>query len=278
MKNDLHPLDRRFGRALRQHEQTPRPEAWKRLEARMGREETRRFVPFWAYGVAASVALLLLAGIWWVRQPDDSGENQPQLAATQKPAVEKPAPQPVKPEPTVSEKASAPVLPADAPHVAQHTTPKSAASAPKTETPRKFRQPEVVPVVKPELNVEASMQVAKAEQAQPSQPTEAPKPALAQITPPAPAVEPAKAAPTTLVVTLANTDFDEKPATDQPRKRNRLGRLLRQLDNAKHGDRVDWNEVGINPPGLLARAEEKIERSTDKVNETYRTLKDKSAF
>lgn len=281
MKNDMHPLDRRFGRALRQHEQAPRPEAWKRLEARLGREETRRIVPFWAYGVAASVALLLLAGVFWLRRPNGSGEPQPQLATNQKPAVEKPTPQPVKPEPAISEKILAPVLPAEAPQVARRTATKPVVPASKTETPRTLREREAAPVAAPELKVEAPAQVAKAEPAQPSQSVEAPKttqPILAQVTPPAPTVEPSKAAPTTLVVTLVNGEADEKPGTDQLRKRNRLGRILRQLNNAKHGDRVDWNEVGINPPALLARAEEKIDRSTDKVTETYRTLKDKSAF
>jgi hypothetical protein len=278
MNHEQHPLDRRFGQALRRHEQAPRPEAWKRLEARLGREEeTRRIVPFWAYGVAASVSLLLLAGIWWARQPESSGQPQPQVATNQKPVVEKPAPQLVKPEPAVSEKTVAPALPEQAPQIAQRVAPKRAVQ-PSEAAPARLmeqRQP-AAPAVKPE---EAPVQVAKAEPVQPSQPTETPKavqPTLAQVT--APAVEPTKSAPTTLVVTLANTGLDEKPGAEPSRRRGRLGRILRQLNNAKHGDRVDWNEVGINPPALLARAEEKIDRSTDKVNETYRTLKDKSAF
>lgn len=280
MKNEQHPLDRRFGQALRRHEQTPRPEAWKRLEARMGREEqTQRIVPFWAYGVAASVALLLLAGIWWVRQPEGSGQPQPELAENRQPAVEKPASQPLKPEPTGSEKTVAPTLPVEAPQVARHTPRKPTVQRTKMETPHSPRQPEAAPVVTPGQVVEAPVQVAKAEPAQPSQPSEAPnaaQPTLAQVT--SPAAEPTKATPTTLVVTLANTEFDEKPGAEQPRKRNRLGRILRQLNNAKQGERVDWREVGINPPALLARAEEKLDRSTDKVNETYRSLKEKSAF
>lgn len=279
MNHEQHPLDRRFGQALRRHEQAPRPEAWKRLEARLGREqETRRIVPFWAYGVAAAVALLLLAGVWWVRQPDGSGQPQPELAKNQAPAVEKPAPQPVKPEPGVSGKTIAPTLPETAPSLAQRSAPKPAVEPSKGVLPGALEHPQPARVVKPE---EAPVQVAKAEPVQPSQPVEAPKavqPTLAQVTPPTSAVEPAKAAPTTLVVTLANTEFDEKPGAEQPRRRGRLGRILRQLNNAKHGDRVDWNEVGINPPALLARAEERLDRSTDKVNETYRTLKEKSAF
>ena len=279
MNNEQHPLDRRFGRALRQHEQAPRPEAWKRLEARLGREEqTRRIVPFWAYGVAASVALLLLAGVWWIRQPEGSGQTQPELAQRQKPAVEQPASQSLKSEPSVSEKIIAPTLSDEAPQVAQRTTRKATVRPVQTEELPLPRQPEATPVVKPEQVLEAPVLMAKAEPVQPS-PTEAPKavqPTLAQVM--APAAEPTKAAPTTLVVTLANTDFDEKSGADQPRKRNRLGRILRQLNNAKQGERVDWNEVGINPPSLMARAEEKIDRSTEKVNETYRTLKEKSAF
>jgi len=281
MNHEQHPLDRRFGQALRRHEQTPRPEAWKRLEARLGREERpRRLVPFWAYGVAASVALLL-AGIWWVRQPDAPGQPQPELAKNQQPVVEKPTPQPLKPELTVSEKTVAPTLSAEAPQVARRIARKPTIQPAKIEMPRLPRRLEAAPVVTPEQVIEVPLQVAKAEAVQPSQPAEVSKaaqPTLAQVTPPAPTVERAKATPTTLVVTLANTGFDEKPGDEQPRKRSRLGRILRQLNNAKHGDRVDWNEVGINPPALLARAEEKLDRSADKVNETYRTLKEKSAF
>lgn len=280
MTNEQHPLDRRFGRALRQHEQAPRPEAWKRLEARLGREEqTRRIVPFWAYGVAASVALLLLAGIWWIRQPEGSGQTQPELAQRQKPAVEQPASQSLKSEPSVSEKIIAPTLSDEAPQVAQRTTRKATVRPAQTEKPPLPRQPEAAPVVKPEQVLEAPVQVATAEPVQPSQLTEDSKtvqPTLAQIT--SPTAEPTKSAPTTLVVTLANTEFDEKPGAELARKRSRLGRILRQLNNAKQGERVDWKEVGINPPALMARAEEKIDRSTDKVNEAYRTLKEKSAF
>jgi hypothetical protein len=274
MNHEQHPLDRRFGQALRRHEQTPRPEAWKRLEARLGREEARRLVPFWAYGVAASVALLLLAGVWWLRQPEPAGEDQSQVAvaAPKEPVGKTPAVRtPVIPREGRSEKKMEPVLPAEAPRMAQRTSAKPAAKPLIFEKKPVTPQPEAAPVVK----TEALLQVATVEPAQPSGLPKEPQTTVTPPSPAAPAVESAKTVPTTLVVTLANTDFDDKE-TSQPRKRSRFGRILRQLKNAKEGERVDWNEVGFNPNALLARAEAKLERGTEKVNQTYQTVKEKT--
>ncbi len=274
---EKHPIDRRFGQALRQHETAPRPEAWHRLERKLGREEPRRLVPFWAYGVAASVALLLLAGLWWLRQPDATAEVRNQVAVQTKP-IQPSGSKPLTPKAPASEKITDSTLPTAAPRLAQRTSSKPVKPL-SAETQSAPRQPEAVPVVKPELKLEAPVQVAATERPEPANVVEEPKatqPTAAQVTTPAP--EPAKLAPTTLVVTLKNTDFDEKPTDEQPRKRNRLGRILRQLGNAKNGDRVDWNEVGFNPNTLLARAEEKLERGTGKVNQTYQTVKDKTNF
>jgi hypothetical protein len=38
---------------------------------------------------------------------------------------------------------------------------------------------------------------------------------------------------------------------------------MRQLKNAKNGEKVEWDEVGINPNSVLARANRKMEQNRE---------------
>ena len=43
------------------------------------------------------------------------------------------------------------------------------------------------------------------------------------------------------------------------KKETRLSKIWQQLKRAKNGENVNWNEVGIKPQKMLARADAKIE-------------------
>jgi len=274
-----HPVDRRFAQALRQHEKAPRPEAWQRLGANLGYAEevpTRRFLPFWYVGVAASMAVLLLAGYFWWRPTRPDAALRPQVAKV-KTLKLNPTPDskksPEKPALTESElpAASLPQLtqrdPGNAPRQQRVT-------AQPSPVERKTQSVEL-PVPAPN----ASVAVAVAEpRREPTPPLATEVPALPTVTTNVPAptlvAEVAKPAQTVLIVRLTET----ASAESKPRKRNRIGRIFNQLVNAKNNERVDWNEVGFNPNRLLARAEEKVERGTQKVAETYQSVKEKTNY
>lgn len=59
-------------------------------------------------------------------------------------------------------------------------------------------------------------------------------------------------------------------------KSSRLGRIFRQLKNAKQGELVDWEEVGFNPKTLVARVDDKLRNGEEKVVEKYQNLKEKT--
>ncbi len=278
-----HPVDRRFAKALRQHEKAPRPEAWQRLGVNLGQVEeapTRRLLPFWYVGVAASVAVLLLAGYLWWRPTPPNAVFQPQVAKVNPP---KPNPTPdakKSPEkPMVMESQ----LPASLPQLAQREPVNAAHEQRRTSQPTVAeRTPQTVKL--PASTPSAPVEVAVAE------PRREPIPPLATEVPALPTVrtnvptatlvaEMAKPAQTVLIVRLTDPLADEAASAEtKPRKRNRMSRIFNQLVNAKNNERVDWNEVGFNPNRLLARAEEKVERGTQKVAETYQTVKEKTNY
>lgn len=272
---EKHSFDRRLAERLWQHEKTPRPEAWKRLEERMGRkEERRRIVPFWYYGVAASVAVLLLAGIWWWDQPD--GKVQPQVAVQIQPKAPLP-------KQTVVPHAAKPQTP---PVVPPTTTPASTQLAvQQVKTPRAARQDASVKstpvkVTDEKITSAVPVEVAVAEPT-PEKVVPGNEPANIPVVPASQlqlaVVETPQVSSTVLVVKLTGPEPDIQLET-QSRKRVRLIKIFNQLKNAKNGEHVDWREVGFNPNTVLARAEERLERSTEKVNQSYRNLKDKTNF
>lgn len=278
-----HPVDRRFAQALRQHEKAPRPEAWQRLGASLCQVEeapTRRLLPFWYVGVAASVAVLLLAGyLWWRPITPDAAPsrsvakiNPPKFNPTSdsEKGLEKPA---------VTENQ----LPNSLPRLAQQE-PGNAPREQRRKTQPNPVERKIQSVELPAPTPNAPVEVAVAEPRR--EPTSSPATevsTLPTVTTNAPTAtlvaETAKPTQTVLIVKLTDPLADEAASAEsKPRKRNRMGRIFSQLVNAKNGERVDWNEVGFNPNRLLARAEEKVERGTQKVTETYQSVKEKTNY
>ncbi|MBC7893527.1 MAG: hypothetical protein H7Y12_15020 [Sphingobacteriaceae bacterium] len=273
-----HPVDRRFAQALRQHEKAPRPEAWQRLGANLDHVEeapTRRLLPFWYVGVAASVVVLLLAGYLWWRPTAPDAALQPPMAKVKTPKLiltpdSKKSPE--KPALTESE------LPAAAlPQLAQQelgNAPREQRRKAQPSPAERKTQSVELPALMPNAPVEVAIAEPRRELTPPVA-TEAPTSVPAQTL----VAETAKPTQTVLIVKLTDPLADEAASDEaKPRKRNRMGRIFNQLVNAKNNERVDWNEVGFNPNRLLARAEEKVERGTQKVAETYHSVKEKTNY
>ncbi len=81
--------------------------------------------------------------------------------------------------------------------------------------------------------------------------------------------------PTALVVSTepGNADFTGRNEDQPKKKRFRLGRVLRQFNKIKSGEPVEWEEVGVQPGALLARASERVQEGKEKISSSYENLR-----
>jgi hypothetical protein len=265
MEKKENPIDRLFAQKLRDHEIKPRDAAWEKLQVRLPQATGRRTRPLWGYlAVAASVAALVLAGVWLGRDelPDTGGTEiaqttPPVRRAQPTPTETVPAP-PANDTATKTVETGAPERVAPAPQVAQQRVPTRSAEAERYPAGR--RQPGAgVPVIQP---APESVPVLSQPQPQLAQtekkPEEAPKSAAAtptvfvmHVTEPPLLAEAAPTSPTIQENQVAQAE----PA--QPKKGKFLNRVVKNLKHLKQGE---WKEAGLDAGGLLARAEEKILR------------------
>lgn len=70
-------------------------------------------------------------------------------------------------------------------------------------------------------------------------------------------------------------DSDDLVSELRP-KASRLSKVFRQLKNARAGERVDWEEVGFDPKGLVARVDGRLRNGGEKVSEQYHNIKEKT--
>ena len=79
--------------------------------------------------------------------------------------------------------------------------------------------------------------------------------------------------PSRTVVVVIETDdnrVESKPKT------SRFSKVFRQLKNVRAGERVDWDEVGFDPKGLVARVDDRLRNGEEKVSEKYHNIKEKT--
>ena len=64
----------------------------------------------------------------------------------------------------------------------------------------------------------------------------------------------------TIVLNFVDTKVETVAQNIEPeKKQSRVGKIWEQLKRAKNGESVNWNEVGVKPQKVLARADAKIE-------------------
>lgn len=265
-----HPIDQLFSERLGSYERRPSTAAWQKLNERLENKKTRRLGGWVTYTIAASVAILLLAGWWWLgNQPADTS-----MASTAMPSSGIIAKQPKE---AIEKQANEVMVqnvilkPAQATQLIEHqqvATVKTTSNnlpqiqelpntkeVPTQELLARENQPQVVTNAVAEEKISTKL---------PEQQT-----MIAQVM--------AKHEPeqnTTLVVNIGSTEdlFTNKTITDESftdekvKKQSRVARIFKQLKKAKEGERVDWDEVGFDPNRLVAKADE-IVRPKNKNNE-----------
>ncbi len=268
-----HPVDELFAKKLSTWEPKASSDVWKRIEAKQ-KEKATKVVPVgWYWYAAASVVVVMLASyLVWQGQASESGQDTRTIAQTNQKATEKAKksqPEEVLPE---SERLAAINEPIRAKETIQISSADTAtAIKAKTKTRSHPLEEELAP---------ASDDVAIAKVEREATGTNALPLANKQI-----AVQPSVQVPAVQAeekteeaaasrVIIAHIETDD--LSEENPKSSKFIRILKQLKNAKQGEAVDWDEVGINPKRILARADERLRNEEDKLSKQYQNLKEKT--
>ena len=239
----LENIDKIFSDGLHNYERQPRPQAWELLEARLQKLERKVLPIWWKYASAASVALLLGVGGYWF----NSQKNlQTDVFAVTKKAV-------------IIEKQHLPIL--------EKTIPKMVKVEENNQSSTNFKlNRKIEKATRNQFAQLPNQQIIKVEE-------------IKQIAK-NPTIESKKIEEqNTIVLVLENTKpkveeetivlnmVETKPVIvaqtssndANTKKETRLSKIWQQLKRAKNGENVNWNEVGIKPQKMLARADAKIE-------------------
>jgi cytoskeletal protein RodZ len=276
MNKEQQPIDKLFARQLEGLEGTPSPQAWNRLESRLGEKKTRKKGMIWLSYAAAAAVVLLLGALWVILGRETPGPK-PGIAVQeqgrQHPAVRSVPPatdETARPAPSGTESlAQAPATEPEQQEPATQVLP----AAGKTE---RLAHAEPVRSRKPAAQSVPEAQPARRPEAPAPLPAPAPEEQLARNpVRPAPVAELATPEEQTLVVvvqlpaagTAPKAAFAEETITDEeePTKseaapRTRTGRLLESLKKAKRGE---FRELGLTPDHLLARFREKGDKADE---------------
>ncbi|GAA4407421.1 hypothetical protein GCM10023187_27970 [Nibrella viscosa] len=265
-----HPIDELFGRKLEEASLKPNADAWARLQARQGTQ--MRPVAVWWYASAAACLLLIgLAGYWvW----------QTNVDTAQKPAI---ANREAKPQLRTEQS-----LPKEKPQKSEsRDTGETAIASVESKVDKKAAN---IAHASPNLP-KAPVEIGKQEVTQPdntSGTTESEPVVIAKVTP-VPSQEVSPAPPTaeekTLVVQLVPPQKMLSPAAKEPepqislaeqtgkKKRTKVSRILHQLNNLREGEPIDWQEVGVQPGALLAKATKTVDESREKIADSYENIR-----
>lgn len=276
-------LDKLFADALAGAERKPSSAAWERVEARLAtRQQQRR--PLWGwYMAAAATVSALLIGAYFYGNPNP--ETSAAATTTQKTQVAKP---------TISE-----------PLYAEKLATKNIANSPvdtKTGTNSKrndtFNTEEAsnASIEKKSVGVSDNILTDDKTLANLNSQTESNTLAVSEaqanlITTPISNAQPenggntpntklptpnTQASSSVLVFNIKEADevlSQVNNPKNEKKKPFRLGKFLKNLREFGNGEEVNWQESGVNPPQLLAKADEGIEQSREKLTETYRKIK-----
>ncbi len=242
-------IDSLFADKLQQAEITPREEAWAKLQNKMAKKEKKIvWLPFARWSAAASLVLLVGAGVWFINSPKK--QVGVELAQT------KPQPKPVadsKPKPLPESIAL--VKTREIQTAGDRLLNVTIGSKTITQNSKlKIQnypapQPEIIIVKNEKTNIESIEKKTE---------IVAPEPKLETIAAIQPVSKPEK------IVRLELTEpveqlpevadiSSEISLLSNIAKEKRINKIFRQLKNLKNGDDIDWKEVGVKSPKLLAR-------------------------
>ena len=246
-------IDKVFSK-LKMYEKQPSDVAWEKLNARLAQPK-RRIVPLWyRYAVAASV-LLMLGGVWLFHQPEiaqDLAKVEPKTVIENPPKI------------VIIPKTKVATLPENKiEKVIQKTI--LVAKKEKIDFTKPEENQRILPIIqqKEEIIAQELPKTTVVENPIISTPTltEAlnPNEIVAEVEP--------KILEKTYTITIDEPTQTDETLTLQPDKKRRfkLFGFFKQLKNMATGQKVDWNDAGVNPTRLIARADASIERGKDRI-------------
>lgn len=247
MKNSEN-IDKIFSEGLHKYERQPRPQAWGKLEARLQKPKSKVLPIWWKYASAASVALLLGVGGYWVNnKKTDSIE---QVAVNKKIFTEKKQVQVIEKEVT--------------PQVAEVER-----NLPKKAILRSIQKHEIIKnTLFAQLPQQQIIKVEEIKQIAKTPTIESQKPEEQNIIVLVLKNTKPKVEEEIIVLNIVETKPEVVAQTDlnegNAKKETRISKIWQQLKRAKNGENVNWSEVGIKPQKMLARADAKIENVLNK--------------
>jgi hypothetical protein len=242
MKNSKN-IDKIFSEGLYKYERQPRPQAWGKLEAKLQKPKSKVLPIWWKYASAASVALLLGIGGYWISNQKVNSIEE--IAVSQKAVIIK------KPTQIIEKEVINQVVKVEG-NLSKKTRSKSVQNREMVENkqfaPLPFQQ-----IIK----IEEIKQIAKIPTIE-SKKTEEQNTIVLVLENTKPKVE-----EETIVLNMVETKPEVVAQSDlndgEIKKETRLSKIWQQLKRAKNGENVNWSEVGIKPQKMLARADAKIE-------------------
>ncbi|MGA0556148.1 hypothetical protein ACO2Q8_05825 [Larkinella sp. VNQ87] len=263
-----HPIDDLFADKLRNHGLKPERASWDELQRRINAKAERRASIVWWYASVASVAVVLLAS-WWLW----SGNNGDKTVQTGPAIARQTPPKPMPAQKESLSPAETDILPEQNKALAYQkpTTYRSGNVSPqkisKPIQPISDQPEELAAVEMPQKPV--SEELAKPDTRFANVKTQEPERTLVvQIATPKLETKESVA-----VMESGTTSFDESEEEQPRKKRFRIGRVFRQITKLKAGEPVEWEEVGVKPVALFARASEKVQEGKEKLTESYENLR-----
>ena len=266
-------IDKLFAERMAENEMKPRPEAWTKLESKLNQKKHR--IGWFQYGywlAAASVVLFMIGFSFWNNKTD----IDTQVSVNQGDKILNNGGRSVKAQIEVEIPRYARNDKANAQNDKANTRNDKA----NTQNDKANIQNDKVLAVIQTANKKTKKQLNNnAEVAQNQvpikevQPIQEPKPRLESLPKvELPKTEAIAALPTTpkekvVVMQLPEVVLENSVAVISGNnnelnttKKSRLGKFFKQLKNLKNGEKIEWDEVGVNPNKILARANKTIEK------------------
>ncbi len=273
-------FDKHFAEGLKNLERKPRPQAWEAIENRLTPPKKKAIAWPW-YAVAASVAVVLIGGYGYMQ----SVENQSIELANDK--IKTGSVEVLKPIKQIKEQ-NKPIisLPVEQ-QVADRKIVLPTKNYLLNDGLAKEKPKEIVPV--PQQNQAILQEVLQPQNSIAKQESTLPQSQqnvnIVEINQANVAKTNIQKQDNVLIVnvkelqeenTLAQNTQTTSLISDMPTKKTfKLGKFLKELNKARRGDAANWEEAGLKPDNILAKADEKIELGKEKVNETYQNVKQK---
>ena len=236
MKN----IDKVFNDSLKNYERQPSTEAWEKLQAKLEKRDSKIVPLWWKYASAASVALLLgMGGYWFTSQKEGQTEA---VAVSERPILRK----------EVEVKKDIDLQKNELVKITNDNNIKNRIRC-NLQTQIVIDKPKeiiVEPIEYSKEDIKIIAQTPKIEN----------KPIVEDNTIVLVLENTKPKKEETIVLNFVDTKVETIAQITEPeKKQSRVGKIWEQLKRAKNGESVNWNEVGVKPQKVLARADAKIE-------------------